>query len=330
MTNNFTYALLSFMVILAGCRRESVPEGNYIVFSGEATQAPLITKTDKMDSNAELQSESFGIYGFRSANDETGFQNVFETTAAEEVSHNGTEWTYSPKQKWIRSNYYRFRAFWPYDARINEASNANLLAIDYSTETEQYDLLMAYSTRYPVTEGVGRVPMVFNHALAGISFKVRFADSSDGTDAVTHFYLTGLSPTGTLLYGIDDSDPDIEKDKTDFNWISTYVDTESKLLAWNGTPKSFSSTDTATVYDEDGLRFVIPQIASSAAGKETYVNFYTQNAGNSALHRAQIPTTEWEPGKIYIYTITVKGAKIILTIDIKEWTTLDSNIDINL
>ena len=329
MTKNFTYIILTFMVFLAGCRKESVPDGDYIAFSGEATQSPLVTKTVKMDSDAELQSNSFGIYGFRSANDQTDFQNVFETTAAEEVSYNGTEWTYSPKQKWIRSNYYRFRAYWPYSARINEASNANLIAIDYSTETEQYDLLMAYTTRYPVTGGVDRVTMAFNHALAGVSFKIRFADSSDGTDAVTEFYLTGLSPTGTLLYGIDDSDEDIETDKRDFNWISTYVDTENKLLTWDGT-KTFSSTVIATVYDEDGLRFVIPQTPSSAAGKETFVNFYTEKAGNNALHRAQIPNTEWEAGKIYIYTITVKGAKITLTVDIKDWTALDSNIDINL
>ena len=329
MTRNYTYILFSIIVLLVSCGKESVPEGDYIAFSGEATQASLVTKTTKMDSKAELQSESFGIYGFRSANDQAGFQNVFETTAAEEVSHNGTEWTYSPKQKWIRSNYYRFRAFWPYTARINEASNANLLAIDYSTETEQYDLLLAYSTRYPVTEGVSRVPMVFNHALAGISFKIKFADSSDGTDAVTDFYLTGLSPTGTLLYGIDDSDEDTETDKRDFNWISTYVDTESKLLTWEG-EKPFSSTVTATVYNEDGLKFVIPQVPSSAVGNETYVNFYTKNAGSNALHRAQIPMTEWEAGKIYIYTITVKGAKITLTVDIKDWTALDSNIDINL
>lgn len=329
MKRNYTYILLTIIVLLAGCGKEAVPEGDYIAFSGEATQAPLVTKTYKMDSDDELQSKSFGIYGYRSANDQAGFQNVFETTAAEEVSYNGAEWTYSPKQKWIRSNYYRFRAFWPYTARINEASNANLIAIDYSTETEQYDLLLAYSTRYPVTEGVDRVPMAFNHALAGISFKIKFADSSDGTDAVTDFYLTGLSPTGTLLYGIDDSDEDIETDKRDFNWISTYVDTESKLLAWDG-EKPFSSTVTATVYDEDGLKFVIPQAPSSAVDNETYVNFYTKNAGSNALHRAQIPMTEWEAGKIYIYTITVKGAKITLTVDIKDWTALDSNIDINL
>lgn len=317
------------MVCLTGCRKESAPEPDYIDFSGEANEAPLVTKANKMDSAAELQAKSFGIYGLRSANDESGFQNVFETTAAEEVSHNGTEWTYAPKQKWIRSNYYRFRAFWPYTARINEASDANLLAIDYSTETEQYDLLLAYSTRYPVTGGVGRVPMVFDHALAGVSFRIKFAEASDREDAVTYFYLTGLSPTGTLLYGIDGSDAEVEEDKRDFNWISTYVDTETELLNWSGN-RPFSSTDTATVYDEDGLVFVIPQTTSSAPGKETYVNFYTQNAGTSALHRAQIPKTVWEPGKIYIYTITVKGSKITLKVDIKDWTTLDSNIDINL
>lgn len=317
------------MVCLVGCRKESAPETDYIDFTGDAIVAPEITKAYKMDSAAEFQAESFGIYGFRSADDASGFQNVFETTAAEEVLYNGSEWTYEPKQKWLRSNYYRFRAYWPYSARVNAASNANLLAIDYSTETEQYDLMLAYQTRYPVTGGVGRVPMVFSHALAGVSFKIKFAEGVTGTDAITSFHLSGLSPTGTLLYGIDESDPDAEADKTDLNWISTYVDTESELLNWSG-EKGFSATTTATIYDEDGLMFVIPQTASSTEGKETYINFYTRNAGNSALHKVQIPQTEWEAGKIYIYTIHVKGAKITLTVDIKDWTVLDSNIDLNI
>lgn len=319
------------MVCLTGCKKETLPASEFIGFTGEAMQAPLVTKTHKTDSLYEFRAKSFGIYGFRSADDESGFQNVFETTAAQKVSYSGSEWTYSPKQKWLRSNHYRFRAYWPYDARINASSNANLLAIDYSTETEQYDLMLAYQTRYPVIGGVDKVSMQFNHALAGVSFKIKFAEGVSGEDAITSFYLSGLSPTGTLLYGIDGSDNlNAENDKIDLNWISTYVDTESKLLNWTG-EKNFSATKTATVYNEDGLMFVIPQTASSGVGKETYINFYTKNAGIGALHRVQIPDgTVWEAGKIYIYTINVKGAKITLSVEIKDWTVLDSNIDLNM
>lgn len=325
MRKLLTYILL-VAVFLTGCDSKVSPETeeDCIDFAGTAVQAQSITKTgtEFINTSAELCSRSFGIFGFRSSDMVNYNTLVFETDAAKEVSYSGTEWIYSPKQKWVRSNWYRFRAYWPYDARISPGSDANLLVIDYSAITDNYDLQVAYTERYPIAEGVSRVPMTFNHALAALCFKVKFKDGSSTTDAITEFYLKGLKPTGTLVYGLDGTNDNLD----DFRWVSNTFDETSEIQKWTGN-RAFSA-DPETVYDNDGIIFVIPQQASSSKGP-TSINFYTQNGGD-ALHTTDIPTEDWQPGKVYIYTIVIHESDIRLEIDIKDWTMLDSNFDINL
>lgn len=327
MKKFLTYFFVAFVALMTGCDSEAVPEreDDYIGFSGTAMQTQEVTKagTSLINTAVELREKSFGIFGYRSADNVNFNTLVFETDAAKEVSYSGSEWTYSPKQKWLRSNWYRFRAFWPYEARISPGSDANLMVIDYSAITDNYDLQVAYKERYPIAEGISRVPMSFNHTLAALCFKVKFKAGSLNTDAVTEFYLKGLKPTGTLVCGIDGTN--VEAD--DFRWISNTFDESSKIQRWTGN-KPFSSSGEATVYDNDGVIFVIPQQASSSMG-DTSINFYTQNGG-SALHTALIPAEQWMPGKVYTYTIVIHESDIELTVDIKDWSMLDSNFDINL
>lgn len=339
---------LLICLLLFSCAPEQVPDGDCIDFSEVMNNA--VTKAggvgvQKIDQDAEFKAESFGIYGYRSANGNDFNNMVFDSEEAKKVSWSTDAWTYSPKAKWIRSNYYRFRAFWPYDGCIaydalSPSSNANMLAIEYSTLVDHFDLMVAYATRYPITGGVGTVDMTFNHALAGVCFKVKFEEDVITEDFVTEFYLQSLYPTGTLLYGFDDSDPDPEKDAEDIKWFvaDAAFDMDSKLYHWiddGSQNRIFTGTSTAIIYDNkndgliyDGLIFVIPQTVTSA----TTLNFKT-NSGGSALHTARLTESEsitWEPGKIYTYTITIKGAGISLSVDIADWNVVDSNIDVNL
>jgi hypothetical protein len=208
-----------------------------------------------------------------------------------------------------------------------------MLAIEYSTLVEHFDLMVAYATRYPITGGVGTVDMTFNHALAGVCFKVKFEEGVITEDFVTEFYLQSLYPTGTLIYGFDGSDSDPVKDAEDIKWFvaDAAFDVDSKLYHWiddGSNNKKFTGNTSSTIYDNDGLIYVIPQTVTSA----TTLNFKT-NIGESALHTARLTESKpitWEPGKIYTYTITIKGAGISLSVDIADWNVVDSNIDVNL
>ena len=330
MVKMFKYVLLAFLPILIACSKEEPAQDIIIDFSGNNNVLNEIVKagagSSMVNTAAELQGKSFGVYGLRSGTNSSYTIPVFETHSAKQVSYGGGAWGYTPKAKWVRSNYYRFRAFWPYeniveDDLINSGSDANLLSLSYSSGVHNYDLQVAYAERYPVTHGVGTVELAFKHALSAIKFNFKFHESEEGDDNITTFYMTGLTIVGTLMYGEDGTNAT----PADFRWISIYKDSDTKLFQWSGS-ELFNKTTAATVFDNDGVVFAIPQ---EIAGGATTFNF-TTTKGGSALHSASLPATTWEAGKLYTYNIIIKGASISLNVDIADWTGVDSNIDINL
>ena len=326
MLRNSIYIILAlFPVIIGSCSKSPIEDYGEISFTGCNNSVEEVVKAGStlVDTDNELQTNSIGVFGLRSGTNSNFVTPVFETAAAKQVKWSSSSWTYTPKAKWVRSDYYRFRAFWPYeqlvaDDAVNASSNANLLSISYASGVQMYDLQVAYVERYPVTEGVGIVDFKFKHVLSGLKFKVKFVDAE--TDYIESFYLKGLVTVGTLMYGEDG----INASANDFRWIPIYVDNSSKLFEWTGS-KVFSNTTEATLFDNDGVVFIVPQTITG----NTSLNFTTSNGG-SALHTAVLPATTFEPGKIYTYTIVIKDSNISLTFDIADWTDVDSNIDPNL
>ncbi len=363
--NNIIFALA--VLLTAGCQQtpKDEPSGEDISFgiavsgASESTRAGVSTASttatragaggDLVTSVGELQAKSFGIFGYKYGDNASNAENVFSTTAPQEVYYtteklsktdaNGNAytvdantWTYDDRQKWQRSMHYKFRAYWPYTANVNRASTANYLAVQY-LQNENYDLMVAYSTRYPLTEGVGRVPMKFKHALAGLRFKFRYkVDASlvNISDAATSLHLKGLIPMGTLIYGkVQDTDTD-----STLRWSTSpnNFDSTSELFSWTGSAE-FSVGETtsdsfpATVFDGDNVVFAVPQTLSSASNLTTYVYFTTEN-GKDAVQKVAVPKTVLEAGKIYTFTLVVNGSSVTVNVDIEDWTETQANMDI--
>lgn len=345
-----------FFVIagMVSCGRSDAPyspvesDSEYISFSGTSGKTFQLKSGDGTTPNlvttdALLQSASFGLFGYKSANDQNGFVSVFPTMdAALEVKYESGNWTYSDKQKWERSMHYRFRAVWPYmPDRIVAKSSANLLSVEYSSFAEDHDLMVAYATRYPLSEGVDRVRLEFKHALAGLRFKIKFSDAAIGhtDDAVTEFYITGIYLQGQLLYGASETVTDVNA----IRWVLSDkgFNSTGKQFPWTGNiPFGGSDKKTANIYFTetpagttgavitDGAALLIPQTISSPIGT-TYVNFYT-TLGDAALHRVALPRQPLEAGKIYTYTLIIHGTQIKIKVDIQKWDEIQSNIDIIL
>lgn len=366
--------LVLVVCLFSGCQKSVVPkehetanedyisfggkaDGDYDVKSGDGTTPHLVT-------TELLKKEPFGVFGYKSFDDKTGFTDVFSSSNAQKVSWDETlnenkgAWTYTPKQKWTRSMYYRFRAVWPYKPEnIQTGSSANCLSVTYSSFVEDYDLMVAYATRYPLgdPEGVGQVALTFKHALAGLRFKIKFADIVTESDKLTNFYITGIYPLGQLFYGfgletngtkVNEGGTETGATKVDdgrilwkcsdntfsvspqFHWQSTQTGEAAKPFG-GGSHAVANVYFTETAGTTDGAALIVPQTLSSKEGMETYVNFYTENGG-SALHRAELPYTELKPGKIYTFTLTIKDPQITINVDIQNWKEINSNIDIIL
>lgn len=343
--------MTAFAVLFAGCGKQSisadeeVDESQYISFSCSAAQTrsgagDLLTNTDE-----RLRGSSFGIYGFKTSVEDASISsnmaNVFANSGAQDVGWSTTDkvWTYSPKRKWEQSLYYRFRAFWPYDANVNPASNATRIGVEYRSTSEQYDLLVAYSTRHPLSEGIGKVTMEFKHALSALRFHIKFVEDKTpkGTkDYVTRFYLQGLYSVGYMIYGQQSDDDPVDKIEWIFDRSGNTFDSSSKMFEWTGHEEfSISSTamgenKVATVFDNDKVVLVPPQTLSAQKNPTaTTANFYTEEGGD-ALHQVELPETPLLPGKIYTFTLLIHSTYVGVKIDIKEWDELQSNVDINL
>ena len=362
-------------VMLHACSKTAEPaedeDGDYIAFASTAPCTKTGAGDTMADTDAKLQAQPFGIYGSKRLEGSTTASNVFLSSAAQEVGWgyegSGTSgkycWTYAPKRKWETSMHYRFRAYWPYTAEVNPSSDATRLAVEYKSTVEQYDLLVAHTTRYPKDEGISAVKMQFHHALSALRFEVKYKDEETTkglTDYVTDFHIKGLYTVGTLMYGYfsaltifsgdalpaawqmyaDNStkaDAATEEDPYEkIRWYksSNTFDSTSELFSWSGerrfhkASKATDTDETATVFDGDRLVFVIPQTLSNGDGATT-ANFKLRGAGD-ALHTVTLPTTELQPGKIYTFTLVISSSYVTVKVTIRDWDELQSNVDINL
>ena len=351
------------LMLSYGCTKTPATEevednAAYIDFSSFAPTTKAGAGDTITDTDGKLRRQSFGIFGSKHLSGSSTLHNVFLSDAAQEVGWgiegSGTSakqcWTYSPKRKWEMSMDYRFRAYWPYTAEINPSSDAARLAVEYKSTTEQYDLLVAHTTRNPRTEGIGAVKMQFHHALAALRFEFKYKDEPQTkglTDHVTEFYIKGIYTVGTLMYGYFGLDAvggltkadvpmtgDDPYEKIEWYRNSNTFDSTSELFSWSGERRfhaAANATDrneTASVFDGDGLVFIVPQTLSEG-GRKTYANFKLRGAGD-ALHTVALPTEELLPGKIYTFTLVISSSYVTIDVTVKDWDEIQSNVDINL
>lgn len=341
MTGRYIHILLiSVLTMAAACQKPDGPDQNETAVplsfsvSAEDAVAAKAGAGSEVTDNSNLTSKPFGIYGIYTATeDEDEGTNVFLSSSAMEVSHDGTQWTYSPTAYWNINQFYRFRAYHPYSGDafiVNPSSNTHRLMIEYKIAAGQEDLLVGFtSVEANVTNIRKKVPITFRHALCALQFKIAFENSNDipdgYTDDITNFHLHGIIPTGTLVYGHEEGDYHSEELK----WIATYYD-EADYYEWSGltTFGKYDGSNAVTIFDgAEGIVFAIPQTISSTPEKLTSVHFKTSRGG-AADHHANLPYTTWEPGKIYTYTLLIQKSDIKVLLSIKDWNEIQSNENI--
>ena len=210
-------------------------------------------------------------------------------------------------------------------------SDVDDIFIEYAINAGKEDLLVGFQTVESTASNIkNKVTFAFKHALCALEFKIAFKDvesiEADYTDNLTSFHLSGLIPTGTLQYTHEDGNylSDVIK------WDATYFD-DGKYYEWTGSklfPK-YNRSNATTVFDDNGLVFCIPQTCSPSETKQTTVNFKTKKAGD-AIHSAPLPKMQWDPGKVYSYTLLVNKSDLEISVSIKDWDEIQANEDLFL
>lgn len=352
-------------VLLLSCSHSSVegPEADtdaVIGFSTVSQELDSRSTGSTLISNLNVQGSEIAVYGFHgSEQDYSGEIPVFETEGAKRVCYKSdgqgqSNWDYDyigsdaassgvDKVKWIRSDRYRFRAFYPYSlmSEVNNTSSAKVLQMRYSLMEHDSDLMVAYATRCPAEDpkSVGPVELEFNHALSALKFIIK-KENTNEDESVKEFYLTGLHQFGGLYYFASDAS-NLKGGQT-IMWIPGKADEDTFVHHWNPGDETKYKEIVAggvSVYDgkgaDGGFVFAIPM--NGEYEKEPWVKtlpriyaHFKTDKGGSVLHTAELPGIRWEPGKKYIYTITVKHATVSVEVKIKPWTEVEASAEIKL
>lgn len=343
MTKILKYTILAlFFVCLSACRKTDTDEGAVALsFQAQAREIEQELKSGAGEgivktNDTNLTDKSFGVFGvWNDIEESIGGNNVFLQSTAQEVSHNGSEWKYSPLQYWKLNKFYRFRAYHPYSGDsfiVNASSSADNIMIEYNVVPGKDDLLVGFQAVGATIDNIKKkVKFEFQHALCGLQFKIALKNVSDidnsDKDAITEFHIEGLIPTGTLRYTYDPSDVKLPM----IEWIATYYDSGS-YFNWTGVKEfgKYNGTNAVNIFDGSAnMVFCIPQTCSSAVDKPTTIHFKT-SGGGAADNSATLPTLKWESGKIYIYTLLVNKSDLEVVVSIKDWKEIQSSEDVYL
>jgi hypothetical protein len=351
MKKSVKYILISALLAAAvtACRKDDPAEvGETISFRAEASDADNVAATKATKTVASnLTDNPFGVYGvYSDTKGGASGTNVFDNSSALKVTYNtsSSNWEYTrtgdkPKYYWKRNQYYRFRAYHPYTASVEAGgSDADKILIIYRIIQDQYDLLVAFSTRHPATdsEGTERVPMNFQHALSALRFRVAFDKSVDEgmTDVLTEFHICGVQSAGMLNYthNGDYLTPVINWTSDAFDSTTEFYQSTTQRTFGVYNPDGKSSVDPVDIYgtgDTDNVVFAIPQTCSDLQYGDTSIHFKTVGGGD-VDNTAVLPTLTWEPGKIYTYTLLIKKSSVQVVVSIKDWNEVQSTVDINI
>ena len=320
------------LLFFAACAKAPVPDADgSIGFSASSTAVKSIGSTETDNDN--LTGNSIGVYGYYSPEfGGNAVTNVFETSDPIKLSYTRDGWQYSPLAYWHRSQYYRFRAFHPYDAHVVTGSDADDLIITYQPGVDDYDLLVAFAERHPSTQGTDNVHLKFRHALSALSFRIAFDPSDAGqeqghNDVINEFWLTGLYAAGTMYY----TDTTNANGEGEISWDTAGYEGSNPFYHWTGS-KNFRITDEdrngmCTIFDGDGIVFAIPQTCSDPAAGFTRINFITGNAPD-VVQSFELPLLEWVSGKKYTYDILITLSTVNVTVSIADWTDREAQLDI--
>ncbi|MBQ4163187.1 MAG: fimbrillin family protein [Parabacteroides sp.] len=302
-------------VVLLSCSKDDIPENNEMGTLIEFGELKTRTVEDVSDIL------EFGVFAEVNRGDNNS--GMLEASQYSDLLFNervyranaSSSWTYDSKRYWFKDRTFRFFALYPYQNK-NWVRHATLtqngeeydgyqIAFEIPTDPNtglanaNTDLLTA--SRTVITEenqtSFETVNFTFRHVLSQINIKVaKNAINATNKVVVTSVSLGGIWKTGTLNTSHVSSE---YKDNWDFSGATT------ASLSANG---SWTLTTSGTEVMNSLL--LMPQTIALQRIPVTISYQYYNNEADltpqvTATAQAFIPVGEWEPAKIYTYTIVL-------------------------
>ncbi len=296
-------------ILLCGCSQSdpinaghdtNVPI-NWHVYSKDVQGSRALMTDDARLQTActpSIGGEAIAIWGSHNRANGPIFNGTLLTYEAK-TSTTPHMWNYvdEPDRYWLYDTEYDFLAYYPADFPDVTATSTSFKTV-YNTLKSQEDLMLAYktvNTSDASFDAHSPVPLQMEHALAAVKFKVKSEDGRAMT--LKSLSLSGLYTAGNFNYQGKDkpvlSDWANHSGNTaSYNWTGT--------LAFGGTAadvKAYTGASPLATYAEDGFILVIPQQNCTPA-----LDIATTD---KVYDRAVLGKVDFEPGKQYVYTITI-------------------------
>lgn len=279
--------------------------------AGAITFTPAAETRAAVDGANFLAGSSFSVWGWYGQGSDID-RNVFDDQT---VTENSGAWTYEGGyQYWIAGMTYNFYGVYPSDAKaeVNAQGTVTVTGFDCSkTGAEAVDLMTAAATGLSGT-AAPTVAMNFGHELA----KVKFTVKSENTVAtVSSFKIYGLNYQGTLT----------KNGTATWNNLTSCGETDTPFHLEDFT---FNTTNG---FEKDmlGDLLLIPHKETDLTNAKLDIAYRYQGETadrTSTIGLKTADVTQWEAGKTYHYTLTIKGGKLSITVTVNNWKEEDTSV----
>ena len=319
--------VISFTTSLSGSRAASMSRGasghlaieqeEWLVGVEKKQGASRGTPVSLLEGSAGVIGYVYDTWKEPMATDETGTL-PWDILYNKQFNFDGDELTAASADiRWnqianmANNNHVLFHAYAPFDlsgATLSTKTTGGTPTMAYRVDddvTKQHDFIVASwtgaeGTNYGTSIQPQTIPLVFEHALTAVKFKVGFACT------VTKLEVEGVYNSGTYTFG---KGWIVNKTSTDANaqLTSDYTFTFGK----NGAGKPFEANESLT--DGDYTLMMIPQTLSE---KAQIILYYKEENGTQRTVKSSLKDKVWQSGKMITYTIHKDQAPATIYFDL--------------
>lgn len=295
---------LSALLLTSACTDEladrTAETGRAIAFTPAAETRAAV-------DNADGMAGGFNVWGWYGNTDENTDKNVFDGV----IVKKGTDgWGYDGTQYWIPGMKYNFYGVYP--ANVGECTDKGIITVSNFDCSKTGDAAVDLMTATAKGDGDSPAPvaMEFKHELARVKFTVK---SENTVATISSFKVYGVNYQGTLTKG--------QTTTWDPVTSCTEANTPYKLEKF-----TFNTTNG---FEKDMLGDVLLIPDTDLTDAKLYIAYKYQGDTVDRTSTIDLQTTaitQWDAGKSYHYTLTIKGGTLTVTVKVADWKEEDTSV----
>lgn len=334
MKKFFMFAAMASVALVSCVKNEPampVAQQDEISFESPLMAVPVKAVAEK--TAFDQASDSFDVWGYFTDAKKT---NVFTATQLYmnkvEISYDDSEtaWKASTPYYWPNNGFLTFLAVYPSGLNATVVDSGVKITGYEVEETANVDLLVSEVSYDNVYIETG-APLVFNHVLSSVQFKVNTDVDDSHTLVLKSIKLKNINTTGSFQQDLTTGQMEAAA-ASDAAWTLADPKVLGEYTAFSGTQELTSTLEFVKGSGDNKTDLILlPQILETTQGTaaeiEVVYTLVNDTMGGSATPIEQEVTavlakdsvTEWLRGKRYTYNLTISLDEITFNPSVSDW-----------